>query len=513
MFLEREGELRQLRDVLSELAVSGGKVVLVRGEAGIGKSTLIREFLDAVGGAAHLHLGFCDDLQTPQPYGPLWDMGRSEPELRRSLEARDRQRVLEGFFAMLALTLRPNVVVIEDIQWSDEATLDAVKYVGRRIARANGLLVLTYRDGEVDDYHPLRRVIGDLAPGTVVRVELGGLSYESVSSIVGSSDLDPQRVFEETRGNPFLATEMALAGTDGVPASVRDSVRARLGKLSRSAQHAVKILSVIPRRVSLADVTAFTGASLRELAEGERVGLLEVGDEMVSFRHDLIRRAIEASLTISESVGIHRALLEVIPAEADPALLVYHASQGADITRLLALGPEAAEAAKAVGSNREAAAHFRALSPHLGRLALDRRAQVLRDWALVELYLENAAAMEILDRAIELQRDFGTDQSLAAVLVLGVDVNRTFGRFATAKENAAEAVAILDRYEPSAELASALAAHAWLLIHLGHIGLAEAHADRALAIAEATGAESAQIDALEARGILLYVRGQPGGLD
>ncbi|MGH8911814.1 MAG: ATP-binding protein, partial [Acidimicrobiia bacterium] len=513
MFLDREQELGLLADALTQVGVSGGKVILVRGEAGIGKSALIREFLASSAASAEFRIGFCDDLQTPQPYGPLWDIAREAPTLWRALQDRDRHGVLEACFQLLGTSSQPQVVVLEDTQWSDDATLDAIKYVGRRIARTTGLVVLTYRDGEVDHHHPLRRVVSDLAPDTVVRIELGGLSRPAVATIVGPSGLDADRVMDATGGNPFLVTEMTLADTENVPRSVRESVMSRVSKLSAASQQALKTFSVVPRRMQVSEALAITGASLRDLAECEAAGMLLVEADVVAFQHDLIRRGIEAALTISESVAIHRRLLDVIPADADPAWLAYHARGGSDIERLLEVAPQAAESAQAVGSNNEAAAHYRHLAPHLSRVPPERRAEILQEWALVEHYLENVDCIEIVDQAIGLRREIGSDKLLAQSLVLGIELNRLYGRFEAAKVHALEAIEIMDRHPPSAELADALTAHAWLLIHTGEIEAAEIEVDRAIAVAEETDAELGLIGSLSLKGVLLYVRGRAGGLD
>jgi predicted ATPase len=240
MLLEREEELGLLADLLENVGSSGGKVVLIRGDAGIGKSALVRGFVTLVADSAHTHGGFCDDLETPQPFGPLWDMAREEPELSEALRASDRQQVMQTLFDLLSRSLRPNLVVIEDTHWSDEATLDAVKYVGRRIARTNGLLVLTYRDEEVDFENPLRTVLGALRSESVARVELKGLSRTAVADIVAQLGLDPDVVLEATRGNPFYVTEMALTAGDEVPSSVPDSVMARVGRLSILAREMLR---------------------------------------------------------------------------------------------------------------------------------------------------------------------------------------------------------------------------------------------------------------------------------
>ncbi len=354
--LEREQELDLLGDLLAGIETFGGKVVLIRGEAGIGKSSLVKAFLASVGDSAHVQVGFCDDLLTPQPFGPLWDMAREDPRMRKALQASDRQEVMQALLDLLSRSLRPSLVVIEDSQWADEATLDAIKYAGRRIGRTNGLLVLTYRDEEVDIDSPLRTVLGALTAESVVRIELGGLSRVAVAAIVAQSGLDPDEVLEATHGNPFFVTEMALTAGEEVPSSVRDLVMARIGRLSILAREMLRYMSVIPERTTRDELTALMGSAEKHLFECERLGLLDVGSETVAFHHELIRRAVEASLTTSESMAIHRALLEVLPKDTDPARLVHHARGANDVDRLIELAPRAAKAAAEVASHREASA-------------------------------------------------------------------------------------------------------------------------------------------------------------
>lgn len=164
MLLEREAELRLMADLLAGVGSSGGKAVLVRGEAGIGKSALVRDFVEKHGDEAFVLFGSCDDLLTPQPLGAFWEIAREETTLSQPLEKGDRRAVMGILLDLLSRGLRSTVLVIEDTHWADEATLDVIKYLGRRIARTSGLLLLTYRDGEVDYDHPLRQVIGELPP-------------------------------------------------------------------------------------------------------------------------------------------------------------------------------------------------------------------------------------------------------------------------------------------------------------------------------------------------------------
>jgi DNA-binding CsgD family transcriptional regulator len=511
MLLEREKELGLLVDLLEDVATSGGKVVLIRGEAGIGKSSLVRGFLASVGDSAHVHVGFCDDLQTPQPFGPLWDMSREEPRLSEALRASDRQQVMQTLFDVLSRSLRPNLVVIEDTQWSDEATLDAIKYVGRRIARTNGLLVLTYRDEEVDLDNPLRIVLGALPSESVARVELKGLSRSAVAEIVSETGLDPDVVLETTRGNPFFVTEMALTAGDEVPSSVRDSVMARVGRLSILAREMLRYMSVVPERTTRDELAALVGGAEDQLVECERFGLLDVGVETVAFRHELIRRAIEASLTISESIAIHQALLDVLPDDTDPARLVHHARGANDVDRLIELAPIAARKAAGVASHREASAHFRTVQSYLSRLPEHERARLLTDWAEIEYYLANLEAVDILDRAIDLHRAHSSAKELAGALALAVAVNETHARTAAAEAYAIEAIHVLEPGGESQELAEAFSRYADLLIHQGEGRRADGMVERAIEMGEATGSEVAIIRAQVVKGLLEYVRGDPEG--
>ena len=156
MLYERGTKLATLASLVDGLDSRGGRVALVRGEAGIGKTALVTAFLAEHAESSHLLIGACDDLTTPQPFAAIWDIGRQEPSVLGPLRTDDRRGVLDALLELLSRPLRPTILVIEDTQWADEATLDTIQSLGRRIARSHGLVVLTYRDGEVDVDHPLR---------------------------------------------------------------------------------------------------------------------------------------------------------------------------------------------------------------------------------------------------------------------------------------------------------------------------------------------------------------------
>ncbi|MGD2060443.1 MAG: LuxR C-terminal-related transcriptional regulator [Acidimicrobiia bacterium] len=511
MFLERESELARLMGVLDDLDREGGRVVLIRGEAGIGKSALLREFVERAANRARVYFGYCDALITPNPFAPLWDIARNAVGLEEALLDSDRQRVLSEFFALTQIGTRPTLIAIEDTHWSDEATLDAVKHLGRRIFQTRAILLLTYRVGEVDFDHPLRTVIGDLPPSSVVRIDLEGLSRDGVYELVAESGLDADRVYDLTSGNPFLTTEMAVTGGDDVPPSVRDSALARLSRLSPTARQLLNLLCLIPERLPVELFGELSEPAHEELAEFERLALLQFDDGFITFRHELLRRAVEATLTISEKTALHRRLLDQLEGRVPPARIVHHAREAGDRERILAYAPAAASAAAELGAHREASAHYHLLEPYLISMPAAEQATILTDWARIEYYLANVGAVDILERAISIYRELDRPRQLASTLALAIAVNETHARTRAAEEYALEAIRVLEPEGPSADLAAALSRYADLLLHQGEGRKADEVVDRAISMAATTGDEAAEIRALIVKSMLAFVRGDPGG--
>ncbi len=511
MLLERDKELGLLADLLAGVGSSGGKVVLVRGEAGIGKSTLVREFVEAHADKAHVLFGFCDDLLTPQPLGPFWDVAREETSLGGPLEKGDRRAVMEALLDLLSRSLRPTVLVVEDTHWADEATFDVIKYLGRRIGGTNGLLVLTYRDGEVDYDHPLRQVIGDLAPEDLVRIHLGGLSSEAVALMVEDTDLDSDQVVALTDGNPLFVVEVAASGVEGVPSSVQDSVLVRAGKLSSGARRVLDLVSVIPGESERSLIEIIVEPTEEQITECVRQGLLRVGDDTVSFHHELTRRAVESALDTADRRRINQQVLDELGESGNPSRLVHHAREADDVEAIIVFAPRAARAAMAIDSHREASAHFRTLEPYLDRITDADRAVIFDDWARNEFYLDPVEAVDILARAIELHRSTGDDHALARTLTFAVRSNEVNGRPEAADACVVEAVAILESYPPSGDLAFAVSQRAWLSMMRGDYVRAVELADQTISLAEETGDELTMIYALNTKGTATCNRGDPDG--
>ena len=249
--LERDEILGRLDELLAQARLGNGRAVLVRGEAGIGKTAAVRAFADAHFADAHVLWGGCDDLLTARPLGPIWDIALDEPTVGEALRGQDRYEVFGLVLELMERSLRPTVVVIEDIHWADEAPLDLIKYLGRRLDRTHGLLVLTYRDGQVPGDLPLRAALGDIAASVLERIALEPLSPSAVSEMAGGRGGSSAELWEVSAGNPFFLTELLASDPGSVPISVRDAVMARVARLSPEARSLVDLVSVVPSRAEL----------------------------------------------------------------------------------------------------------------------------------------------------------------------------------------------------------------------------------------------------------------------
>ena len=439
--LERDDVLERLDTLLEEARDGSGRVVLVRGEAGIGKTSVVRAFTDAHRDDSHILWGGCDDLLTPRPLGPLWDIAFDESGLEEVLRNDDRYETVGAVYELLARSLRPTVLVIDDAHWADEATLDLIRFLGRRIDRTHAVLVVTFRDGEVTGDHPLRVALGDLPSGLVERIRLSPLSMEAVAELAGD---DAEHLWKVSEGNPFFVTELISSGDDVVPASVRDAVRARLHRLSDAGHALVELVSVVPSRAEIALVEEILGPSQEAILECEEAGILEVRGETLAFKHELARRSAEEDLPVIRRRALNQSVLQACEHfEEDLARCAHHAREAGDSEAIIRLVPEAARRASELESHREALAHLSALEPYLDRFDPEKLAEHY-DLLAFERILENdPGGEEIIARAIEVRRTLGDPLALGKSLLIGSRVAWLDSRRATAVEMASEAVSVL----------------------------------------------------------------------
>jgi predicted ATPase len=315
--LERSDVMNELDGSLAGIATAGGQAVLVSGEAGIGKSALVRRFAGRHAADAWCLLGVCDPLLTPRALGPLHDIARQTGGRLAELLATggSREAVFAGFLDELEQGPQPRaVVVVEDAHWADEATLDLLVFVGRRLERLPALLLVTYRDDELGADHPLRAALAGLPQQRVRRTRLRPLSEGAVAELARRASRSAAGVHALTGGNPLLVTEVLAAGEPGVPATVRDLVLARLAGLPREAQEVVRLTAVVPTRTELWLLEAALRPVPATVEACVAVGLLTVDEEAVGFRHELLRLAVETSLSAVARRELNRRVLQVLAA-------------------------------------------------------------------------------------------------------------------------------------------------------------------------------------------------------
>jgi DNA-binding CsgD family transcriptional regulator len=445
--LEREEPLALLASVCRAAARGRGGVVLVTGEPGIGKTALVTAFAGRAGPGRVLR-GFCDDLSTPRPLGPLRDLGLA-PDVP-PVEIHDR------VLAELAASPSPTVLVLEDVHWADDATIDVITTVGRRVGGLPAVLVLTFRDGEVAANHPLRGAVASLPAGSVTRLPLAPLSRSAVAALVGDAD-DAARVHALTGGNPFYVTELAGAGGAAPPRSVTDSVTGRVAELAPAARRLVELVAVVPARADAALLDELVPGWGEVAEEPERRGLLEVRPTSVAFRHELARTAVESVLPGARRRGLHAEVLAALRrVGADPADLVHHAEAAGDLDALAASALPAARRAAAMGSNREAYAHYRRAARLADRLPRGERAALFEECA-GSAYLAGRTdeALTAIDAATAAYRAAGDVPAVARCTRTRSRLLWFAGEGEAARAAAATAVALLEPLGESAELARA----------------------------------------------------------
>jgi DNA-binding CsgD family transcriptional regulator/tetratricopeptide (TPR) repeat protein len=503
--LERGTSLAALAGYADEARRGDGRLVLVAGEAGIGKSALVEQLRHDLPNA-RWSWGACDGLFTPRPLGPLFDLaaqlGGELEELCRAGAARE-----DLFRALLRQVSEPgtlSVLVVEDIHWADEATIDLLRFLGRRLWDAPVLLIATYRGEDVAAGDPLRAALGEIArQRSTRRVDLAPLSAEAVRILADGTGLDAAELCRLTSGNPFYVTEVVQAGLGVVPSSARDTVLARAVRLSGGSREVLDVAALTGARVELDLLTSVTASPLPVLDELLASGLLAVNGQWVRFRHEIARLAVEQAVAEHRRAGMHARILALLGSLGcdDDARIAFHAEAAGDRPVVLHHAPRAARQAAGLGAHREAVAQFeRAL--RFTAEADPGVAAGLYDELGFELMLVGRfqGAVDADEKALGLWRRAGDRVREGDALRNLSYALQQLGRGPDSVAAAEAAVTVLEPLGPTVELAGAYACLASARMvnseHHAAIGLAV----RAQAIAEPLGALEVLSDALNTQG-------------
>ena len=478
--LERETVLAQLRTRYDEVvAGGGGHCVLLTGEAGIGKTALTSHL--AVRVDAPVWWGQCDPLSTPRPLSPLLDMIEDPrtglPDVVTGAAPYDAFAALLRHLGGLP---QPPLVVLEDLHWADSATLDLLRFLGRRLYRCPALLVATFRDDEVGPDHPLAAPVGELEqlPG-VVRVPLVPLTRDGVRQLTEKANaargsgtanagrdsenangvLDAERVHALTGGNPFFVTEV-LASGDGSSTTLRDAVLARLGRLDQGARAVVEAVALEPRALESAHAVDLADADVAAVERALRAGVLLESGGALRFRHELARAVVEDSVPSLRRARWHERLLELL-LEASPMDLnrvVHHAAGAGNADIVRQHGPEAAREAVERGARREAAALLDTVLDVADAMSREDQVRLRHEAVAVLSHVDRQAdALQRAEESVTLARDLGDRELLGISLTHLARARWLTGDSLGASVTETEAVEVLRRGPPGRPLAAALA--------------------------------------------------------
>ncbi|HSC91429.1 MAG TPA: AAA family ATPase [Gaiellaceae bacterium] len=517
--LERDGLLERLRSALDGAAAGQGRLVVVAGEAGVGKTALVRRLCDEERATADVRWGACDALFTPRPLGPYLDIaeehdGALADALARGGGAHD---VVAALLGSLRLD-RPTVLVLDDVHWADEATLDTLRLLARKVDRRSLLAIAIHRDEGLDRVHPLRVVLGELATVRAVeRLWVPPLSADAVDALAHAAGVDGVELYRRTSGNPFFVAEVLAAKDEAIPATVRDAVLSRVARLSPEARALLDAVAIAPPRVDLWLLDALAAGFDVALDECLASELLVATGTAVEFRHELARLAVEESLDPARRRALHRQALAALTrpptGSPDAARLAHHAEGAADADAVLRYAPEAAAHATAVGAHREAAAQLARALRHEDRLRPEARAELLRRYAdacyLTDRALDAIAAVE---RMLEVHRSVGDRRREGETLCLLSGLQMCPCSVVEAEPAGREAVALLEQFPPGASLAAAYANLAAIRMNAEDEAGTRSWAERAIALAEETGEPATLSHALNSLGTMELLLGQPDGL-
>jgi len=377
--LERDPELAILGKRFAALCSggsSGGSVVL-SGEAGVGKTTVLRAAARAAEDRIEWLWGTCEPMLSPTPLGPLVDwLDRMPPMLAAAVRTgRHAAEVLSGVLGMLRDPAQPTVLVVDDAHWADSATLDLLRYVGRRIESTSALLILSYRDDALSADHPLLGVLSGLPARSCTRMALAPLSRTGVAEMARRVGRSARGLYQVTQGNPFFVTELLAGGPQALPASVREAVLARVAPLPGEARNVIELASVSPTPIEVEVLDAVVGDTQASIALCTAAGLLELDGGALRYRHELARRAVEASLSPGRAAALHSAVFDALSVRGTSVVRrVHHAAQAGLSTAVLALAPQAAREAAQASAHRQAAALYALALEHAAELPLPEQA-------------------------------------------------------------------------------------------------------------------------------------------
>jgi len=498
---EREYELEQLMLRAAQARTGRGGAVLVCGESGAGKTAFVEAFVERVGADAgsddvRVLWGACDPLSTPRPLGPLHDLAHEfGPTTQRLLGDSDQPY---DIFAEVFDELRrqPSILVLDDLHWADQGTIDLFRFLLRRVPQTHLLAIGIARDDEVSVLHPLRSLLGDVARSPHAQsLVLPPLSIDAIATMVGDRDVDPAWLHRVTGGNAFFVCEMLDHGGADLPSTVRDAILARTADLEVAAWDLLNLLTCAPGAIPDHLLTDL-GVSLPALRALDEAKLIKRDARGVAFRHDLCRLAISSVIPPGAEPGLHRRFIDAhrSASHEDPAVLCHHALGAGDKALITSASIAAGEAAARSGAHTQATAFFEIALGRGGALTGAAEAELLESLA-GQYYLTDRLddAIGACRRAMRIRQDTNTPVAVGANQHSLAVYEWYNGNRAIADRHVADAIATLEdvaaQQDPSrlTQLGHAFAMQAFLAVQSTHVEAATRMLVRAREIAREAG--------------------------
>ena len=516
MLLERQEILDQLHAYVAESRRGLGRLILVTGEAGIGKTSVVSAMAAELPRDTSLYWGSCDAVTPPRAFAPLFDIAHRVSDLSAALERGDQDRVFNAFLSLVRSGPgRSRCIVFEDVHWADAATLDLLRVIGPRLRQAHAVVVATYREHEVEPLHPLRVTLGDLPADSLVTVQIPPLSEAAVSKLAHGSVIEPSALYRVTGGNPFYVTEVVAAYGHGLPVTVRDAVLARVNRLSGAADQVLRVAAVLGPRAESGMVVELAQTAQNSIDECVRGGMLVRDGAVVMFRHELAREAVLYVIPADQRRLLNEAALNLLrrSGSADPGRLARHAIEANDGPAILEFAPLAAQRAADLGAHREAAQYLGSALNHAAALSAADRAAMLESLAssvVVVGEIERGASLQ--REALALWRESGDPIGESGCLVGLSFIEWLNGYSERATDAARRALALLSEVAPEGRPhARANAALAQRLLVAGDDEGALRHSEAALRIATSVDDQKTAVHALTTLGVTNIYMGQERG--
>ena len=511
--LERDAELLMCAALVEGTRQGSGGVLLICGEAGSGKTSLVRAARAAAAGRTAFFTGSCEPLSVPVPLAPIRELAAAAGAREQiDAAAADRMQLARSLLDALTAT-GPAIAVVEDAHWADPGTLDVLRLLARWVeARPLGVIV-TYRDDELSAHEELTLLVGDLVRSPVVtRIGLVPLSPAAMRSLAAPTGTDAGELERVTGGNPFLVTESLIAGGP-LPASVRAATLARVTRLGAAARGVIDAAAIIGQRFSPRLLSAVAPEASSAVEEAIAHGVLTDDGASLGFRHELIRQAVEGSISAPRAAELHARVLQGLAADtpaASPAQLAHHAELAGFASQAAEHAEAAAAEAERIGALREASLQLARVIRLRADASPDDRFELLVRYARAANFasrmqdaLDGAAEAVALAERMGVRHKTGRAHAVLAWALWSLD------RVQEARQAAVAAVENLEDAGDPAALARAHAALIRMEATAFDSQAAVRAAPRAVALATDAGVEEARIDILISAGLARGHLGDP----